>query len=190
MDWRVAAAGSGLLGLILGGVGGQFLGEPEDDSASEDCEEQLVQLRSEAEQLQVQLEIVGGLPTPWPEEDMGPFEADAVKAWLDAAPSRFDAFASVAMLDCEEFPCLLVLNYLPDVPGGAETLEPVHDALDAHTEGRIGMESLVSDGPSGTTAAVPVAPDDALADPAIHARIDVRFEELLKGSPAEPVDDP
>lgn len=160
-----------------------------------DLEHQLAVAQLSAGLTRGALEAHEGKPQPWPTDAPAAYQPDAFRAKLDAAV-RTVPDASVVDVDCDEFPCVVVLATTSEGDNWTDTLRGVHDAM-AHDPGFgdvkvTAMAQAVDDG-EGTNRlyafALAPAPTSEALDTRTQVRAKAAMDELAGAHPdAEPAE--
>lgn len=142
-------------------------------------QEELGRLRLENQMLRGQLQAVEGSPQPWPANTPAQMRPEGYKALLS---SLLDESEALIALDCEEYPCVALVEMPPDSKHGEALVQEVQDAL-APSAGEemsavvMAREQDDGEGPRGVLAFA-IAPGDSFGRE-VAQRTRTRAELLL-----------
>jgi|GEM_PF-1537323 len=131
-----------------------------------------------------------GTPQPWPEDLPAAFRPEGVEGLLDEVLAELGGSELLVDIDCDEYPCLVLLDSL-DPDGGFGDVKAIGDALKERLDDAgIGIRAMgvdTGDGPR-RMAGLTLTPADDAQDPDLEARIGHRLDAALHSELGEPGD--
>jgi hypothetical protein len=113
---------------------------PEDPA----CSDEVAALRSQVSTLTATVASLGGAPSPWPSSAPAPTRRDSLEKWLPGALSASRVPGTLLVLDCDEYPCIALIELDDGVPASSEAVQPVRSAFveDSKGEGQVAINVL------------------------------------------------
>lgn len=145
------------------------------------CAQQVSALTVENSVLRKQLASYGGVRSEWPEQVAAAYEPQNVRDWLTEALPGLPV--TLEQLDCDEYPCLMVVRYADGEPAASTVVDPLRDGFVAETGGSARPFVGVYATAHASFAILAFAPPDLDVD--ADRRLQVRVDELGEALSAE-----